>query len=146
MPKADAIFTTDLSFDPFALGGFADDATLLALFREWIEGHRTAARAPENDDEGFNCVLDRVFEIEDQIAAIPARGAIGLAVKVYIAIRYDHGQGRGDDAAAIVPCEAGEPTPYSRYIAGVVRDVAHFLPETEPLVAPFIGVLDGGAA
>src|SRR5690349_2434098 len=46
--------------DPFALTR-ADDAELLAMFRQWVSGEREAARyGSENpdDEDGFNALVD----------------------------------------------------------------------------------------
>ena len=114
-------------------------AALLSLFRQWVEGHHAAAATDKHDDDGFNEALDAVFEIEDQIAATPAQGAGGLAVKVYIAIRYDYGQGRGNDPAAITPVPTFDvSSPHARFVASITRDVAQFVPEATKLIAPFL--------
>jgi hypothetical protein len=127
--------------DIFALGGRQDDAEILSLFHRWIEGHRMAFRI-EDDDE-FDAALDQTFDVEDAIGAIPATTAAGLAAKVYIAIRRDFGSGRNkDDAAGLAPRDCDLDSPYAQYMAAIVRDLAHFIPEVAKPAAPVLRILD----
>jgi hypothetical protein len=132
--------------DPFALGGRQDDddAEMLSLFRQWIEGHRAAERMDKSieAEDAYDAAIDRICDIEHEIADIPASGPVGFAVKAYLACYFEHLPRSGDDPAGvslisrdcvIEPGAILDDFVSFHCIAAVIRDAARFVPEIAEL-------------
>lgn len=134
MPKADAVPTTDLPTDPFAFAR-ADDAQLLSLFQQWVEGARATARYgrenPEHED-GFNALDDANWELARRMATMPALGAAGLAVKAYMFAWCEAG-GSYEDAPAVCGL-GGDEYVSTQMLLSLLRDLPAFVPELASLV------------
>ena len=75
---------------------YDEDATILALFREWHDAKRQYRELP--DDEEAEAAGDRADAIEDQIYATSAAGLAGIMIKAYFLahlLRVD--ELKGDD-------------------------------------------------
>jgi len=88
----------------FALGGFMeDDDAILMLFRQWVEGTRATAAACRSgvlvEDNEVDEAVRRDHEVVERIAKLPANGAVGLAIKAYLALHVHYAT--YDDAAAL---------------------------------------------
>jgi hypothetical protein len=64
------------------------DTKLISLFHEWTAAERALAaigqREPDDGDPEFEAAVDRAVRLEHAIAATPAAGAEGLAVKIFM--------------------------------------------------------------
>jgi hypothetical protein len=112
----------------------ASDDAILSLFRQWIEVQRA-----ESDAEGTV-----IPGIEHAIFDTPAQGAVGFAVKVYLAVFYEGRPGRGGDLAALPaldPESDGNPEYRldTHCTLSMMRDAARFVPEITALAEPLIG-------
>jgi hypothetical protein len=126
--------------DPFAPGGRqTDDEAILAAFRKWVEAVRaTAARPREEPDAEFEGALARDSERMFEIAEMPVSGAVGRAVKRYLALRARDGGARSDEAALYRgKWEAGYDVTYVEM--ALAEDLSRFVRELTPLVAEALG-------
>ncbi|HVB15960.1 MAG TPA: hypothetical protein VNF04_05475, partial [Stellaceae bacterium] len=101
-----------------------DDDALVALFREWQEVKREERERvvdPDfrRDDEIVGTFVDRLCVIEDRIAAAPAQGAAGMAVK------------------ALITAENDRPV-YERSLLSLVALAPRFVPDSAPLAAAIL--------
>lgn len=118
-------------FDDNTLSRHHGDDGILAMFREWCGLRRRFSSAYDGDD---NPVLDEADAIEAKLFAIPATGAAGLAVKVYLLIfRDDDCLREADDAGLSYKLENWWPEK-----AAALRDVIKFIPEIDGLAAPYL--------
>lgn len=120
--------------DIFALAR-ADDAELLSLFQEWVEAEREAARyGSENpkDEDGFNLLTDANAELARRIAALPATGTVGLAIKAYLFAFWEY-EGSVHDAAAIAGLY-DDGCVSTQILRSLMRDLPAFVPEIAPLI------------
>jgi hypothetical protein len=121
--------------DMFALGGRQDDAELLALFPRWIDLKRAqdliGLSTPEVDLQDIPEWVageEVIDELEQTICDIPAEGAIGLAIKAYMAVFYANGASNKDAAALTQRAALGDCE------VTLLRDAARFVPAIEPLL------------
>jgi hypothetical protein len=140
MPKADAVPITAAKLDPFALGGFGDDAELLALFRQWIvlmrEADRIAAQ-PDRDEAEYDRGLEQAWATENALFELPAAGVIGLSVKAYLTVFYDHSDDIRADSASLCAAKAEDIGFHEhRCAVSIMRDAARFVPEIAELARP----------
>jgi hypothetical protein len=121
-------------FDPTTDRGrsdtVADEDVILGLFREWVS-ELCAAHKAGDDEAEHDAAQARAFAIEPKIAAIPAASAAGLAVKTYMLLAIECEFAGGDHPAGL------NPLMYAMAPVGSVllRDLARFVPDIEPLVA-----------
>jgi hypothetical protein len=128
--------------DIFALG--VADSEILALFRRWIEGRRAAAALDDTPEcAEWSEAIDEIDKIECDITATPAVGAIGLAVKVYLAMYHESG-GTSEEAAALGTLDDGSA--HGALYASLIRDAALFVPEIGPLATRIAQPRQAGAA
>lgn len=86
------------------------DAALLAAFRRWIAQERTieAASTTIADDDAFAEICRPAAGIEREVARMPAKTALGLAIKSYLVLWAAHDGGCDADIFAVRP-EVMEP-------------------------------------
>jgi hypothetical protein len=122
--------------DPFALGG-SEDAAILSLFRQWIDGQRAAGLIVDESENGDKVAAanERLDSLTREIDDLPAQGMAGLAIKSYLAIHFDHHAFEsGGDSAGL---RSLDPKMLGRGVNSIVamlRDAARFVPEIAPLV------------
>jgi hypothetical protein len=120
--------------DPFALGGpQADDNAILAAFLEWIEAVRATDARKLSEDE-LEAAGARDSERMIEIAEMPISGTIGLAVKMYLALRSRDGGAWGDDAA-LWPDKWTSGYNATYVEMAIAEDLSRFVPELAPLIA-----------
>jgi hypothetical protein len=115
--------------------GEAGDETILDLFRGWWAARARADRVSADDDAAFDAAYRMADLFEDAISATPASGALGLAVKVYIALAAEGGA-PGDMvslSARAIRCSMHR---------GILNDVVRFLPEVAPFTRKAIAAAD----
>jgi hypothetical protein len=122
--------------DPFALARAGEDedgdSAILLLFGEWIEAVRMAGRIldtvqdPNAAHVAWEAAMDIADAIRKRIYETPAAGAVGMAVKAYQQIYWEHG-----GCASLVP-----ESPLCWYGAAMLRDAARFVPLIAELAAP----------
>ena len=115
------------------------DAVILGLFQDWQAAMR---RKLADDEQEANKKMEELGAIECQICDAPASGAVGFAVKTFLAVYLD----RGGVPSPADECEIG---PFDREVygpsgalficnrmqRGMLIDAARFLPDLAPLVA-----------
>jgi hypothetical protein len=122
---------------PEAARNSPGDDRILALFREWVDGHR-AASAIEDEDEAKN-ILGPADEAEDTIVSIPATGAAGLAVKAYFYLFFEDGWYASDCAALSGRAtDETDDKPRVQLKLGLLKDIVAFAPELAPLADRYI--------
>jgi hypothetical protein len=123
------------------------DAAILAKFREWLVANEAATRLGRELDEScrddeaqaeeaFVAALHRETAIGAEIAARPAVGGAGLAVKMVMCL---HDLLRSEAPAGTVDCRDDIPL-----VAELLRAPQRFAPELGPLCAAFFD--DGNCA
>jgi hypothetical protein len=86
---------------------------IVALFRQRVAAENEADALGQRDAEDgtperaeFNAATERTTDLADAIVAIPSRGPVGLAIKVYLRHRFAHGGRYGDRPAMLGEFEA----------------------------------------
>jgi hypothetical protein len=126
------------ALDPFALGGRQDgDELILAAFREWVIAVRdTHARVGELTEDQLAEADDRDTDQMIAVAEMPAAGAVGLAVKAFLAMYATLGGSPGDGAAlSVLEWKDLSGTFAARVGMGLAEDLPRFVPELAPLVS-----------
>jgi hypothetical protein len=121
--------------------GGETDVELRSMFCQWVERERAfAEKLTHLSDEEAECEIDQEYEREDflfnNVVKRPAEGAVGLAIKAFLALHTRYGNG---DLVPSVHGGAwtGENAHYAcslveRALAG---DLVRFIPELIPLLA-----------
>jgi hypothetical protein len=112
------------------------DAAILALFDRWIVERRAAA-AIVADEAAWDAQLGRADAIEDEIAAIPASGAAGLAIKFYLGLSLENGS-KAD--------YAGVESTTTELELGALLDAVRFAPVLEPLCRDYLAAVEAAEA
>jgi hypothetical protein len=118
------------------------DVDLHSAFVEWAEKERAFAKKLEfmTDDEEVEREIEREYEREDTLfngmVERPVEGAIGLAIKVFLALygRY----GNGETVPSVSRCAwVGENAGFmcSYVERALADDLVRFVPELTPLLA-----------
>jgi hypothetical protein len=121
----------------------ADDSEILSLFREWVAAMRAADALPGGPDGSpeqaeYDAACRRCWNLEKAITAIPAAGAAGLAIKIYIGVHVVDTSTRDDDAALSADALDVDQSCDARVSASILRDAVRFAPELAPLTAAVI--------
>ena len=117
---------------------------ILLLFQRRCELYRDAEEAFQRGrDKGFDnederigsAIMNYAREVERRIELAPASGAAGLAIKTFLLIHNEAGDGVGlGDDIHITHGHAGQ--------AALVRDLIRFAPNLAPLCAEYLASLD----
>ena len=78
---------------------------------------------------------DHADAIADTIAATPASGPIGLAIKIYLLV-YNLDEWARDDPAGLSAQKCDRFHEDGNFFTEIVRDAVRFVPELEPLAGP----------
>jgi hypothetical protein len=100
------------------------DALIRRKFAEWCAARREAEKAP---DGAFDRAMDPVDEIENELMAIPAMGAAGLAAKAYFYLKLNLSKYTTD------PCQLSG---YDPPALPLLREMVRVMPELGPLAVP----------
>jgi hypothetical protein len=112
------------------------DSEILSLFARW---HFLERSVPiDRDGECDVAALVAADEARDEIEAVPASGAVGLAIKVFLELsRGNHRKGSNGDPTALGSDSDCDPQ--------LVRDLVRFAPVLEPLCRDFLAESDAAA-
>jgi hypothetical protein len=121
----------------------ADDSEILSLFREWVAAMRAADALPGGPDGSpeqaeYDAACRRCWNLEEAITAMPAAGAAGFAIKIYIAVHIVDVSARDDNAALSADALDADRCCDVRVSAALLRDAIRFAPELAPLTAAVI--------
>jgi hypothetical protein len=133
-----------------------DDAKILAAFRKWIAAaeeslvlvseldrqHAAGEIAHEGmEDPRWFAALDATDAVAVEVARMPISGAVGLAVKAYIAIQI------WSEGHPSHPCALGDSTinaSHDEVVLGLCDDLVRLVPELAPLTDTFMYVTEEG--
>ena len=120
---------SEINIDPFALarqGEDPEDAQLRSLFRQWIGQTRFSAKL--DDEDALNAACEYQRDLEQRIVDMPAMGAPGIAIKLYLHLYWSDCHDAGDPAALSL---TGDIWPHK---PAMLRDAARFVPEIAELL------------
>jgi hypothetical protein len=101
---------------------------------EWMAAERHPDAVSGEDETVHEAAVQRILDLIDRIARLPATGIVGLAVKTYLCIRMASG-GTIRDPAGIPDSEPGIEI-------STLGDVLRILPEAPQLVSMAHGAGD----
>jgi hypothetical protein len=124
------------NLDPCGLGD-SEDAAILSLFRQWIDGQRAIQLIVDESENGdlLTAENDRLDNLTCEIDDLPVRGIAGLAIKSYLAIHSElYAFESGNDSAGLRRLTMGGYHGHS--VVAMLRDAARFVPEIAQFVPP----------
>jgi hypothetical protein len=107
-----------------------DDSRILSLFREWVAARRAAdvLYGEDGESDEYKASAEAVEKIESALIEVPSNGAIGFAIKSYLALHADGAD--YDDGAALSDYAINWEVD-----AAILKDAIRFVPELGQLAA-----------
>jgi hypothetical protein len=115
-----------------------DHAEFLTLFRRWESMRREYNEILEIPDlateTAINAAFDRICDVAREIAARPAQGVTGMAIKLFLRHHEEHPFGPWGDLGLCTPIEGAHEFPIIADLErSLIADVARLVPELATL-------------